>query len=527
MTTVRQRCTGIGLLSLVISGVRLGVLFVALGGGISSCGGSNKAAARTTQNTGGTSQTKNAGVAGNLGGSSQGQGTGGATDLPTDASGFTTLTPSSDTRTIYVSSSTGNDAKDGLAPDTAVKTVERGKSLLRDGYPDWLLFNRGDVWQGDDNLGQWTISGRSPSERMVIGAYGAGDRPRFEFSGTALETLGSGNSPASMNNLVFVSLHLLGAAHDVSKGTPSGDNPACVYWLYGAQDVLFEDIRFEYCQVTLQNSDGHPIERVRFFRSLFLDSFSLDDSHAQGIYLEGVSNVSLEENIFDRCGWHPDVAAAVPTEFNHCVYWQEGAPANGILRGNIIMQGSSHGAQMRSSGTVQNNLFVRNAIAGFSSGTFSPVPSGTQGTVTGNVFSEAQDITPRQGHTGTDYRGWGWDLINGIQNAVMTNNIFSICNSTQQADSCESGPSSNSGSQISGNIVWKWPNSEPAYFLSNNAGPFVEPDRTVATYSASLGGTGTFEAFETEVRKQSKTNWRPAYTAAPIITYFNAGFRSP
>src|SRR5215208_1350183 len=64
-----------------------------------------------------------------------------------DANGWTEVTPSSDTRTIYVSNSTGSNDNDGLSPDTAVQTVAKGASLLRDGMPDWLLLKRGDSWQ--------------------------------------------------------------------------------------------------------------------------------------------------------------------------------------------------------------------------------------------------------------------------------------------------------------------------------------------------------------------------------------------
>src|SRR5690606_16339245 len=63
-----------------------------------------------------------------------------------DASGWTVVEPSVDTRTIYVSSSAGDDSNDGLSAATAKRTIHAAKSLLRDGSPDWLLLKRGDTF---------------------------------------------------------------------------------------------------------------------------------------------------------------------------------------------------------------------------------------------------------------------------------------------------------------------------------------------------------------------------------------------
>ncbi|CAN0564815.1 unnamed protein product, partial [Laminaria digitata] len=86
--------------------------------------------------------------------------------------GWSVFEPSADTRIVYVSNSTGDDAWSGLAPefngtDGPKKTVRAGISVLRDGRPDWLLFKRGDVWV-DEPLGNWPISGRSEQEAAII-----------------------------------------------------------------------------------------------------------------------------------------------------------------------------------------------------------------------------------------------------------------------------------------------------------------------------------------------------------------------
>lgn len=53
---------------------------------------------------------------------------------------------------------------------------------------------------------------------------------------------------------------------------------------------------------------------------------------------------------------------------------------------------------------------------------------------------------------------------------------------------------------------------------------YPDPERTIVTYQTSLGGTGGLTGFMQEARRQSKANWRPAYTAAAANSYFRAGF---
>jgi hypothetical protein len=91
------------------------------------------------------------------------------------------LTPASDSRIIYVSSK-GSDDANGLSPSTAVKTLAKGQSLLRNDSADQLLLKRGDTFR--DTLGQWTKSGRSANEPILIGTYGTGDRPVLKTAAT-------------------------------------------------------------------------------------------------------------------------------------------------------------------------------------------------------------------------------------------------------------------------------------------------------------------------------------------------------
>ena len=140
---------------------------------------------------------------------------------------------------------------------------------------------------------------------------------------------------------------------------------------------------------------------------------------------------------------------------------------------------------------------------------------------------ESEDTLPRQGHPAEGNsavpRGWGWELLCKYPDStrfVMKNNIFSHCNAT---GSCQTVPAQLGYAEIADNIIWDWKSSLPAD-LKESAGPFKDPDRTLASYNASLGGDESFEGFAQQVRRQSKANWRTEYTAAAVIAYIRDGF---
>ncbi len=132
-----------------------------------------------------------------------------------DANGYTHVTPSSDTKTIYVSSSQGNDSNSGLSPDSPVRTINRGISLLRSGSPDWLVLKKGDTFT---EAISWTKSGRSSNEPMVFGTYGTGDRPLIKASAnTALY------SPNGIQNVDIMGLHFQDSTRDPNSPDYDGN----------------------------------------------------------------------------------------------------------------------------------------------------------------------------------------------------------------------------------------------------------------------------------------------------------------
>ena len=312
--------------------------------------------------------------------------------------GWTGLSPSPDSTVVYVSSSGGNDAWDGLSPTSPKRTIAAGKALLGHLQPDWLLLKRGDVW--NESLGQWTKSGRSQDEPMVVAWYGtAAARPKL-LTGIddGVNTSGGGGSPAVIENVAFVGLHFFAHTYD---GTT---NCVGARILQPGKHLLLEDCCFQgyHTNLVLQGYGGtHEDLRVR--RCVVIDAWAqhgYPTGHPQGLYVYAVNGLLIEENVFDHNGWSETVGNSGPDIFRHNL-----SIANGnsgvIVRGNIIANGSSHGMQLRCGGTVTNNLFVRNPIALSLGGGTDPEPSGVWADVRGNVILEGKDIDA------SNPRGWG------------------------------------------------------------------------------------------------------------------------
>src|SRR5690348_11040739 len=77
-----------------------------------------------------------------------------------DSSGFTVITPSSDSRVVYVSSSQGLDTNSGLSQSAPLKTIAKARTLLRNGMPDEMLLKKGDTWYEPLSSPKWSLSGR-------------------------------------------------------------------------------------------------------------------------------------------------------------------------------------------------------------------------------------------------------------------------------------------------------------------------------------------------------------------------------
>jgi len=316
--------------------------------------------------------------------------------------GWTVFTKSSDTQVVYVSSSEGDDTGDGLSPERPLKTLAKGMSLLRDGYPDWLLLKRGDAWQ--EPLGRLRASGRSRAEPVLIASYGDGSKRPLILLGdyrAGLEISGPG-----MKNIALTGLHFYDekgdpASPDFVKDRDKGN--AGVRLLALGENLLVEDCRFEMLSGLVimgriwvpEGREAPPFgfRNVQLRRSAVTGAWS-SHGHCQGCFFNEIDGLLLEENLLDHNGWN-DATGDLATVFNHNVYIT--IRCDGVIaRGNIVARGSTTGIYCRTNGVLEDNLLIDNAPA-LNLGRITQFrPGGVTGRIAGNVVFGAPSRTGRK-----------------------------------------------------------------------------------------------------------------------------------
>jgi len=307
--------------------------------------------------------------------------------LTNPGKGWTAFEPAPDTRMIFVSNSEGDDANDGLSPDRPLKTIARGVSLLRDGYPDWLLLKRGDAWPENCN---WNRSGR-PGQPNLLGAYGQGPRP----------VVGSGKGSAfSTMNRKYVAV--VGIRFDGRGSAMIGLSTLQNQFNKATTDWLVEDCVVTGFRIGMHLS-GEGSTNVTLRRCI------LTDNKGQGI-LGKAKNMVIEQCLLDNNG--------TSATRDHNLYLAKHTDLT--IRGCILSNGSDAGAKIQTltRGKVQDNLFFGNGSA--ASPNCNPDPKEPGRAVidlefTGNV---CVSMGSRKDHEGTGLYIWA------NQNCTYRDNLF-------------------------------------------------------------------------------------------------------
>ncbi len=445
-----------------------------------------------------------------------------------DEEGWTILEPGVDSRIVYVSDSEGDDANDGLSPSTPLKTIETAGTLLRDGYPDYLLLKRGDAWIMGEGLGAF-YSGRSEAEPMVVSWYGEqGDRPVIKTEGPFVLI-----KEQERSNMAFVGLEFYAYKHDPSSPDYESENGVSGISMIasGGENILIEDCKFNFMQMgaytTPRDREG-KLKNLNFRRNICLHSWAGDSynihelrTRVQGMYISGADGILIEENLFDHNGWDEQIEGAGATMFNHNIYMSELNPNCDkiIVRGNILARASAHGLQLRSGGLVEDNLFIQNAInlnVGYHKSASIP---GAYGIIRSNVFLEVRlmDSTNVEYPRTASVRGIGEITIP----SVIENNIFSHCLNEAQFGVDVYDDKWGFGGELvqHNNIVYKWTTKSEK---PDSAWP--DPERKLGDYHASLGKEATTAGFLLEARKRPLKTWWPDYSAEKVNEFIRRGF---
>ena len=383
--------------------------------------------------------------------------------LPLDADGWTILTPSADSRLIYVSE-TGNDgtAQDYLlstlpnvgaweAPGavSAYQTIDAAKARLRSGYPDYILFKCDDEFSLTSNFDP--LPGRSLSERAVITSYGFGARPHINSTGTAeIRYWGTnGDKQAVVGIKVYPTYRDPDHVDFAGWGNTDGGYGLRLFDdVVGTNSLIIEDCWLEFCERGINTGLSSDLI-IR--RNIIMNSYN-EGAHAQGIFTSEAQHI-IEENFFYHNGWYKQAidpgdpsypgtseGEGQATLFNHNMYLNR--PRNSLVRNNISIKPSSIHVKTTANSTGgadsitswdfvgHNNLLIDGEV-GFSVGGNTDYNTGARYRdirISRNVTTQAglSEQTDRQLGWGDDYQDWeggysGQNLWFKNGNANVTN----------------------------------------------------------------------------------------------------------
>jgi len=295
----------------------------------------------------------------------------------------------------YVSSS-GDDNSTGDHPDRTWATPKRAIEYLvtqtENGQTPssiHILFKRGDQFniEKDDFLLQY-IQGVSPENPIFIGAYGAGNRPKFvptTYDGNGIRT--AANRPdGTPKHIIIQGLdfhHMLRDPNSSQWVNTLGFVEAqktSMAFNTEAQWLIIEDCRFQYfgggrgasmLDENLLNPQSRP-EYILLRRNIVRYNWGNQSlSHSQGFLTKWAHNIVLEENLFDHNAWlsdplnrnfpHPSTPNAYPNTFSHELYLQY-TPYDIVVRNNIVSRASDIAIMARSGGHIYNNLILSSPV---------------------------------------------------------------------------------------------------------------------------------------------------------------------
>jgi hypothetical protein len=328
-------------------------------------------------------------------------------DLPRDEQGWTLLSPSQDSRIVYVSSSRGSDAtgvvyhrdsaavgSDPFHPAGDIQPFESVSAALdetRSGYPDWVLFKKGDVWYSSCSA----KNGRATDEMFLVSSYGTGERPLFK---TGTET-GLSRCCSELQYMAIVGLHFYAHTRDPENPDYGGTEGATGSRLFegtlgGSYGILIEDCVYEYYVTNL------VLYRLRDFvlrRCIILDAYNTG-GHSQGIFASALDSAIIEQTFFDHNGWLVQSSGngraadnGQATIYNHNTYFS--SCNNVTFRENVFSRSSSIQNKWRSDEpgkssalVCENNLYLDGEIGISMGGNTSEAHRYVQCSIEDNVF---------------------------------------------------------------------------------------------------------------------------------------------
>jgi len=490
-----------------------------------------------------------------------------------DQYGWTVLSPSEDSRLIYVSSSEGddnsgkiyhtNEVNDPLNPEGvyAFKSILKAMRLVRDGYPDWVLLKKGDEWEIDHVIGVVGAGGRSRSEPVVFTAYGVEEeRPLIKTSGrNGFQSYGS-QSFITVAGLDFYA-YKRNPKSDDFVGWDNLKSPVGFKSMTDAENdhesIVIEDNVFRFFSGNVVFTGAKKSINMVIRRNKILDAYSVS-GHGQGIYVKNGS-ILMEGNLLDHNGWYQqnqgiknDSTEGQATMFNHNAYIVNSRDS--IISNNIITRAASIGLKFTSNAvnkstttnvinssnlTIINNLFIEGEI-GISIGGNKDFNDGVRWegiNIVDNVFLNVGESMPTARPLAWHIIADDWKGGSIIGNYLLFNdneNIRNIIGIAVLGASTGVTVHSNvmyglgartdkviflkSFEEMSNLLIYK--NHINSYYGSQS---WIRRD--IDTYMQEQGESGGLNSFIQAVKAQSKNNWNSAFTPSVVNEYLKLQFK--
>jgi len=487
---------------------------------------------------------------------------------------------------IYCSSSTGNDGNPGTIA-LPVRTIAEGYSRLRDGFADQLLLKRGDTW--NENI-YWRKSANNAGFdlMMVFGAYGTGNRPRINLSGdsginmTSSTTARAGFAimsihfePATPGGTNFAGIQILDKwsyfliedcyvkSYPGNIGIQSNsivDRPhhfkirrCTVVDSYDTGPGHSQGIFMNYADnwliegCTLDNNARNKADE-------FCHNCYIHESCGFGTFRYNISSRACSHGVQQRPGGTNEINVYLGNPINCYVSRSDVNPTNTtVCRYNVIgdsrdiRPGSDPSPLLRGSGIeisdtegtllVHQNL-VMHQVNGNDNINGIAITNCQGVTLSQNILYKWQDPDSsnceglaffNKSTTGTPHIVSGNKFSQPVRGRVLkheTTAAWTVGHFTYSGNTYYGADTNivvDNGTGYTG-ANWIAHISESGAATTNPA--TSNWDRTILTYSASIGAGSTLDAFCNSLRTQRRYNWTEAKTARSIVNYFriNVGY---
>ncbi len=478
------------------------------------------------------------------------------------------VVPPEDGMVVYVSNSEGDDANSGLSADEPVQKLATAVALLRDGKPDWLLLRRGDVWPTESV--RLNRDGKSTSEPIVVSDYGLPTLPRPTVKAVFLDAdhvsvtdlIISGDGTGEGISFSFQGNHT--GAHFEGVTIQKKKTGIDLRWV--SNFVICRSVIRDCSSFGMYTDSVHSVVDGALIDECVFDNNGTGDLLNHNVYKSrGGRNYTFRNTIFSRGGnyglkiraWTENLKVEnclfvrnrngmvvhldkddrtkgwtnTDVEITDCVFTDMGGDGqmillgvthavNGVVRGNVLTNSTSvdwgYGLHLL------EGYYADRMLKDVS------VTNNTVYNVTGRTFRLIVGDTPVADVSNLSVeRNLFKSIAQPRKDPLVNMDTLALNASTITGNAYNSHVASDAWFRVDGQSMpfseWLETSSETSAQTTDVT--FEDPTRSIASYNASLGGAATFEAFIAEARKQSRDQWRLAYTADAVNDYIRAGLR--